>query len=48
MAKIVNTVAELKKLLYISTTLGLAIKKIIAIPKKGPKNLKYNNWKDKI
>ena len=42
-AKTADIVAKLKRLLHVSTTLGLATKKIIAIQKRGLKKLKYNN-----
>ena len=48
MVKMANIVAKSKRLPYISTALGLAIRKMIAISKEGLKKLKHNNQKDEI
>ena len=47
-AKIADIAAESKELLYVSTALGLAIRKMIAAPKGGLKKLKHNDKKDEM
>ena len=47
-AEMANTVAESKRLPHAGTALGLATRKTIAAPKRGPKKPKHNNQKGEM
>ena len=47
-AETADTAAESKRLPHAGTASGLATRKMIAAPKRGPKKPKHNNQKDKM